>query len=43
MLVKNGGTLEKAAPMANHASIRATQLCDRRRDGVEPSMQSSES
>ena len=30
--LKNGGTLEKAAAMANHASTRATQLYDRRRD-----------
>jgi integrase len=30
--LKNGGTLEKAAAMANHASTRTTQLCDRRRD-----------
>ena len=28
----NGGTLEKAAAMANHASTRTTQLYDRRRD-----------
>lgn len=38
--IKNGGTLEKAAQMANHASTRTTQLYDRRReelslDGVE--------
>ena len=32
--LKNGGTLEKAAAMANHASTRTTQLCDRRRDEV---------
>ena len=32
--VKNGGTLEKAAVMANHASTRTTQLYDRRRDDV---------
>ena len=31
-LLKNGGTLEKAASMANHASTRTTQLYDRRRD-----------
>jgi hypothetical protein len=31
---KNGGTLEKAAAMANHASTRTTQLYDRRRDEV---------
>ncbi|MCQ4190981.1 tyrosine-type recombinase/integrase [Methylocystis suflitae] len=30
--LKNGGTLEKAATMANHASTRTTQLYDRRRD-----------
>ena len=30
--LKNGGTLEKAAAMANHASARTTQLYDRRRD-----------
>lgn len=30
-LVKNGGTLEKATAMANHASTRTTQLYDRRR------------
>jgi integrase/recombinase XerC len=30
----NGGTLEKAAVMANHASTRTTQLYDRRRDDV---------
>jgi hypothetical protein len=29
-----GGTLEKAAAMANHASTRTTQLYDRRRDEV---------
>ena len=32
--LKNGGTLEKAADMANHASTRTTQLYDRRRDEV---------
>ena len=32
--LKNGGTLEKAAVMANHASTRTTQLYDRRRDDV---------
>ena len=32
--LKNGGTLEKAADMANHASTRTTQLYDRRRDDV---------
>lgn len=30
--LKNGGTLEKAARMANHASTRTTQLYDRRHD-----------
>jgi integrase/recombinase XerC len=30
-ILKNGGTLEKAAAMANHASMRTTQLYDRRR------------
>ena len=30
--LKNGGTLEQAAAMANHASTRTTQLYDRRRD-----------
>jgi integrase/recombinase XerC len=30
--LKNGGTLEQAARMANHASTRTTQLYDRRRD-----------
>ncbi len=30
--LKNGGTLEKAAAMANHASTRTTQLYDRQRD-----------
>jgi hypothetical protein len=32
--LKNGGALEKAAAMANHASMRTTQLYDRRRDEV---------
>jgi integrase len=32
--LKNGGTLEKAAAMANHASTRTTQLYHRRRDEV---------
>ncbi len=32
--LKNGGTLEKAAAMANHASTRTTQLYDRRRDDI---------
>ena len=30
--IRNGGTLEKAAAMANYASTRTTQLYDRRRD-----------
>jgi integrase len=30
--LKNGGTLEKAAQMANHASTRTTQLYGRRRE-----------
>jgi hypothetical protein len=30
--LKNGGTLEKAAQMANHASTRTTQLYDRQRE-----------
>jgi integrase/recombinase XerC len=30
--LKNGGALEQAAAMANHASTRTTQLYDRRRD-----------
>ena len=30
--LKNGGTLEKAAQMAHHASTRTTQLYDRRRE-----------
>ena len=30
--LKNGGTLEKAASMANHASTRTTQLYDRRHE-----------
>jgi hypothetical protein len=30
--VKNGGSIENAAAMANHASTRTTQLYDRRRD-----------
>jgi integrase/recombinase XerC len=33
--LKNGGTLEKAAQMANHASTRTTQLYDRRRDAAK--------
>lgn len=32
--LKNGGTLERAASMANHSSTRTTQLYDRRRDEV---------
>jgi hypothetical protein len=32
--LKNGGTLEKAAAMVNHASTRTTQFYDRRRDDV---------
>lgn len=32
--LKNGGTLERAAMMANHASTRTTQLYDRRADDV---------
>ena len=32
--LKNGGTLENAAVMANHASTRTTQLYDRRRDDI---------
>jgi site-specific recombinase XerD len=32
--LKNGGTLEKAAQMANHASIRTTQLYDTRAEDV---------
>jgi site-specific recombinase XerD len=32
--LKNGGTLEKAAHMANHSSTRTTQLYDRRPDDV---------
>ncbi|OTP66206.1 tyrosine-type recombinase/integrase [Caballeronia sordidicola] len=34
--LKNGGTLENAAAMANHASTRTTQLYDRRRDDISP-------
>jgi integrase/recombinase XerC len=30
--LKNSGSLEKAAQMANHASTRTTQLYDRRRE-----------
>ncbi|MBA1245789.1 MULTISPECIES: tyrosine-type recombinase/integrase [Pseudomonas] len=32
--LKNGGTLESAAAMANHASTRTTQLYDRRHDEI---------
>ena len=32
--LKNGGTLENAASMANHSSTRTTQLYDRRPDEV---------
>ena len=32
--LKNGGTLERAAAMANHASTRTTQLYDRRGDEI---------
>lgn len=32
--LKNGGTLEKAAIMANHSSTRTTQLYDRRGDEI---------
>ena len=32
--LKNGGALENAALMANHASTRTTQLYDRRRDEI---------
>lgn len=32
--LKNGGTLENAAAMANHASTRTTQLYDRRRGDI---------
>jgi integrase len=32
--LKNGGTLEKAAMIANHASTRTTQLYDRCNDEV---------
>lgn len=32
--LKSGGTLEKAAAMANHSSTRTTQLYDRRSDEV---------
>jgi site-specific recombinase XerD len=32
--LKNGGTLERAAQVANHASTRTTQLYDRRAEEV---------
>jgi len=32
--LRNEGTLEKAAQMANHASMRTTQLYDRRREDL---------
>lgn len=32
--LKNGGTLERAAQMTNHASTRTTQLYDRRAEEV---------
>ncbi len=32
--LKNGGTLERAAAMANHASTRTTQLYDRRQEDI---------
>jgi hypothetical protein len=32
--LKNGGTLERAAQMANHTSTRTTQLYDRRAEEV---------
>jgi hypothetical protein len=32
--LRKGGTLEKAAAMANHASTRTMQFCDRRSDDV---------
>jgi site-specific recombinase XerD len=32
--LSNGGTLENAAAMANHASTRTTQLYDHRRDAI---------
>ena len=32
--LKNGGTLESTAMIANHASTRATELYDRRSDEV---------
>ena len=32
--LKNGGTLENAAAMANHSSTRTTQIYDRRKDEI---------
>ena len=32
--LRNGGTLENAAVMTNHASTRTTQLYDRQRDEI---------
>lgn len=32
--LKSGGTLENAAAMANHASMRTTEFYDRRRDDM---------
>jgi integrase len=32
--LRNGGTPENAAAMADHASTRTTQLHDRRRDAI---------
>ena len=32
--LKNGGSLENAAAMANHSSTRTTQLYDRRRGEI---------
>ena len=34
--LKNGGTLENAAAMANHSSTRTTQLYDRHHDDISP-------
>jgi integrase len=34
--LKNGGAIENAAAMANHASTKTTQLYDRRSDDVSP-------
>jgi hypothetical protein len=33
---RRGGTLERAAAIAGHASTRTTQLYDRRRELIEP-------